>query len=202
MEFSCCWETWGVTVSHCPGLQVEGVKNLVDCVLVSPSFKGPSLTGVQGTPFLLDTGFQSASRIMNGIPWKDSTVCRCYTYCFKQVGLMSVSFVICFYFQNQRAEEQQKRDGYDESSFLKKWFLTKGYFAPPGDIWKCLEIFLNVIMRGMLPESSRSRLGMLLNMLQRPRHTPTTKTHLTQNVNSNETEKCWSTITIHFWFAV
>lgn len=158
MEFSCCWETWGVTVSHCPGLQVEGVKNVASCVLVSPSFGGPSLTRAQGTPFLLDTGFQSAGHIMNGIPWKDSTVCRCYTYCFKQICLMSIFFFFFCHlllFPKPESWGAAKRDGYGESSFLKKWFLTKGYFAPPGDIWKCLEIFLNVIMRGMLLESSR-----------------------------------------------
>lgn len=131
VEISCCWETWCLTVSHCPWLQVEDVNYWTACVLVSSH----SVRAYpQGTPFIMKTGLQSAIHIMNGTPWKNSTVQQCCYYCFKQMYDASffLSFFCCvlFLLQSQRAEERQKGMAVMNPVGLKLWFCSKGCFAP------------------------------------------------------------------------
>ena len=68
-------------------------------------------------------------------------------------------FLLSFAFISKSRELRRGKKGMGMMNpvVLKQWFLTKGYFAPPGGIWKCLEIFLDVITEGVgvLLESSR-----------------------------------------------
>lgn len=63
-----------------------------------------------------------------------------------------------------------------------------------GDISECHE--------GDAPRIQQVEAGDATKHATMPKIHPCNKDSLNPNVNSNETEKCWSTIAIHFWFTV